>query len=71
MDIVVIVLASFVTAILTLFSGFGFGTISMPVFAFFFPIDMAIALTGVVIACLVDFTRLSVYASRFKSAYLH
>jgi hypothetical protein len=27
--------------------------------------------TGVVIACLVDFTRLSVYASRFTSANLH
>lgn len=27
--------------------------------------------TGVVIACLVDFTRLSVYATRFVSADLH
>jgi uncharacterized membrane protein YfcA len=27
--------------------------------------------TGVVIACLVDLTRLSVYASRFKEANLH
>jgi uncharacterized membrane protein YfcA len=27
--------------------------------------------TGVVIACLVDFTRLSVYGSRFKDANLH
>ena len=27
--------------------------------------------TGVVIACLVDFTRLSVYASRFTTANLH
>jgi uncharacterized membrane protein YfcA len=27
--------------------------------------------TGVVIACLVDFTRLSVYASRFTAANLH
>jgi hypothetical protein len=27
--------------------------------------------TGVVIACLVDFTRLSVYTSRFKEANLH
>ena len=27
--------------------------------------------TGVVIACLVDFTRLSVYASRFTKAGLH
>jgi uncharacterized membrane protein YfcA len=27
--------------------------------------------TGVVIACLVDFTRLSVYASRFAATDLH
>lgn len=48
MDIIVIVLASFFTAILTFFSGFGLGTILMPVFAIFFPIEIAIALTGVV-----------------------
>lgn len=48
MEIIVICLASFLTAILTFFSGFGLGTILMPVFAIFFPVDMAIALTGVV-----------------------
>ena len=48
MDVVVIVLISFITAILTFFSGFGLGTILMPVFAIFFPVDIAIALTGVV-----------------------
>ncbi|MBA4301376.1 Sulfite exporter TauE/SafE [Algoriphagus alkaliphilus] len=34
--------------ILTFFSGFGLGTILTPVFVIFFPIDLAIALTGVV-----------------------
>jgi hypothetical protein len=48
MEIVIICLAAFFTAILTFFSGFGLGTILMPVFALFFPIDIAIALTGVV-----------------------
>ncbi|OFY66942.1 MAG: hypothetical protein A2Y71_06710 [Bacteroidetes bacterium RBG_13_42_15] len=48
MEIVIICLAAFFTAILTFFSGFGLGTILMPVFAIFFPIDIAIALTGVV-----------------------
>ena len=48
MEIIVICLAAFFTAILTFFSGFGLGTILMPVFAIFFPIDIAIALTGVV-----------------------
>jgi hypothetical protein len=47
-EIIIISLAAFFTAILTFFSGFGLGTILMPVFALFFPIDIAIALTGVV-----------------------
>ena len=48
MEIAVICLAAFFTAVLTFFSGFGLGTILTPVFAIFFPIDIAIALTGVV-----------------------
>ena len=48
MAIVVISFVAFITAILTFFSGFGLGTILFPVFAIFFPIDVAIALTGVV-----------------------
>jgi len=48
MEIIVICFAAFLTAILTFFSGFGLGTILTPVFVIFFPIDIAIALTGVV-----------------------
>jgi uncharacterized membrane protein YfcA len=48
MEIIVVCTAAFFTAILTFFSGFGLGTILMPVFAIFFPVDIAIALTGVV-----------------------
>ncbi|MGQ1947422.1 sulfite exporter TauE/SafE family protein [Geofilum sp. OHC36d9] len=48
MEIIIISLAAFVTAILTFFSGFGLGTILTPVFMLFFPVDLAIALTGVV-----------------------
>lgn len=48
MEIIVISIAAFLTAILTFFSGFGLGTILTPVFVFFFPVDVAIALTGVV-----------------------
>ena len=48
MEIVVISLAAFVVAILTFFSGFGLGTILTPVFMIFFPVEMAIALTGIV-----------------------
>ena len=48
MEIIIISLAAFFTAVLTFFSGFGLGTILTPVFAIFFPIDIAIALTGVI-----------------------
>jgi uncharacterized membrane protein YfcA len=48
MELLIICIAAFLTAILTFFSGFGLGTILMPVFAIFFPVDIAIALTGVV-----------------------
>ena len=48
MGIVLICLAAFFASLLTFFSGFGLGTILMPVFALFFPLEMAITLTGVV-----------------------
>ena len=48
MEILLIAIAAFLTAILTFFSGFGLGTILTPVFMVFFPVDLAIALTGVV-----------------------
>lgn len=51
MEVFIITLAAFATSILTFFSGFGLGTILTPVFAVFFPIDLAIALTGVVHFC--------------------
>lgn len=47
-EIIIISLAALITSLLTFFSGFGLGTILTPVFAVFFPIDLAIALTGVV-----------------------
>jgi uncharacterized membrane protein YfcA len=48
MAYVVICLAAFAAATLTLFSGFGLGTLLMPVIALFFPVDVAIAITAVV-----------------------
>jgi len=48
MEYFIICLIAFLTSILTFFSGFGLGTILMPVFALFFPIELAIALTGIV-----------------------
>jgi len=48
MELVIICLVAFFTALLTFFSGFGLGTILMPIFSIFFPVEIAIALTGVV-----------------------
>lgn len=44
----IICLTSLIGSGLTLFSGFGLGTILTPVFALFFPIDISIALTAIV-----------------------
>ena len=44
----VICLVALLGSGLTFFSGFGLGTLLVPVFAFFFPIELAIALTAIV-----------------------
>ncbi|MBU2446689.1 MAG: sulfite exporter TauE/SafE family protein [Bacteroidetes bacterium] len=48
MEYIIICLAALLTSGLTLFSGFGLGTLLMPVFAIFFPIDIAVAMTAIV-----------------------
>jgi len=48
MSYLIICLAAFLASGLTLFSGFGLGTLLLPVMALFFPIGLAIALTAVV-----------------------
>ena len=48
MEYLIICLAAFLASGLTLFSGFGLGTLLLPAMALFFPIDLAIALTAVV-----------------------
>ncbi len=48
MDIFTISLASFLASGLAFFSGFGLGTLLLPVFALFMPISVAIAATAIV-----------------------
>ncbi|TNE68891.1 sulfite exporter TauE/SafE family protein [bacterium] len=48
MEFVLLGVIAFLTSLLTFFSGFGLGTILAPVFMLFFPVDVSIALTGVV-----------------------
>jgi hypothetical protein len=48
MELVLIGVSALLISGLTLFSGFGLGTVLMPVFALFFPLPLAIAATAVV-----------------------
>lgn len=48
MDVLIVSLAALLASGLTLFSGFGLGTLLMPVMAIFFPLEVAIAMTAVV-----------------------
>ncbi len=48
MEIIIISLVSFLAAVLTFFSGFGLGTLLTPVMLVYFPVEVAIALTGIV-----------------------
>ena len=48
MDYVAVGLAALIVSGLALYSGFGLGTLLMPVFALFFPIPVAVACTAVV-----------------------
>lgn len=44
----VICITAFFASALTFFSGFGLGTLLLPAFAFFFPVELAVAMTAVV-----------------------
>ncbi len=48
MEWIVIGLSACLTSALTLFSGFGLGTLLLPAFAFFFPLELAVAMTAIV-----------------------
>ncbi|MGB3183234.1 MAG: sulfite exporter TauE/SafE family protein [Cyclobacteriaceae bacterium] len=48
MDLVLIGIVALLTSLLTFISGFGLGTLLMPVFALFLPIQTAISLTAIV-----------------------
>lgn len=48
MDLAIVAIAAAAASLLTLFSGFGLGTILLPVFALFLPLPAAIASVAVV-----------------------
>lgn len=47
-EILLVCIVCFVGSLLTFFSGFGLGTLLLPVFNLFFPIHIAIGLTAIV-----------------------
>lgn len=48
MDLIIVSLVALLASGLTLFSGFGLGTLLMPVVALFFPLEVAIGITAIV-----------------------
>ncbi|MHB9027752.1 MAG: TSUP family transporter, partial [Candidatus Latescibacterota bacterium] len=48
MTYIIVALASFLVAGFTFFSGFGLGTLLLPLFVLFFPVPVAVAATPVV-----------------------
>ena len=48
LSLITVAAAAFIAAGMTLYSGFGLGTLLLPVFALFFPIEVAVAATAVV-----------------------
>jgi len=48
MELFIISVTALLGSALTLFSGFGLGTLLLPVFALFFPLELSVALTAVV-----------------------
>jgi len=47
-EVAIISLVAFLAAILTFFSGFGLGTILTPIMMIYFPVEIAVAFTGIV-----------------------
>ena len=48
MELFLVAGVAFIASLLTFFSGFGLGTLLMPVIALFFPLPIAIAITAIV-----------------------
>lgn len=48
MDFVLVIVAAALASGLTMFSGFGLGTLLLPVFALFLPVELAVAATAIV-----------------------
>lgn len=63
MSCLIICSVAYVASGLTFFSGFGLGTLLSPALASFFPVELAVALTGVV-HCLNGLFKLALIGQR-------
>jgi uncharacterized protein len=66
---IIVGITAFLGSLLTLFSGFGLGTLLTPVFGLFFPIHISIALTGIV-HLLNNFFKLSLLGKNINKDIL-
>ena len=48
MELILVILFAFLASLATFFSGFGLGSILLPVFAIFYPAEIAVAATAIV-----------------------
>ncbi len=65
MEIIIISSVALIASLLTFFSGFGLGTILTPVLVIFFPVEIAIALTGIV-HLLNNFFKIALIGSKIN-----
>ncbi len=69
-ELIFIAIVSFAVSLLTLFSGFGLGTLLLPVFVWFFPVEVAVAATAIVHAANNGFKLLLLGASAKKDVLI-
>ncbi len=69
-ELIFIALVSFAVSLLTLFSGFGLGTLLLPVFVWFFPVEVAVAATAIVHAANNAFKLVLLGASAKKDVLI-
>ena len=69
-ELIFIAIVSFAVSLLTLFSGFGLGTLLLPVFVWFFPVEVAVAATAIVHAANNGFKLVLLGASAKKEVLI-
>ena len=69
-ELIILAVLSFSVSLLTLYSGFGLGTLLLPAFVWFFPVEVAVAVTAIVHAANNGFKLVVLGASAKKEVLL-